>query len=115
MNTVPTIQKLRASLLLALLVLCTLPRFYFHELLADHQDLLVCKHEAEKGTCMHVPGYHCDFHELVVQAPYEPAQPAEALPAPQPLAALATIFRTAHHSFAFRVTDPRGPPPATFI
>jgi len=66
----PTIQKFLAGLLLVVFTISAIPQSFFHDLFAQHKDVVSCEHPGERAACVHQQGFQCGFSDLVVSAPY---------------------------------------------
>jgi hypothetical protein len=104
------IQKILASWLLVLFTISFIPKSYFHDLLADHNDVISCEHPGKDETCIHPKGINCSFNDLVVTAPYVTVSTAwnDLLP---------TIFTENKYSYiqpflevCYLAAESRGPP-----
>lgn len=110
MRNTDLIQKRLALFLLVVFALSATPKIFFHELLANHKDGLVCNKQDKSKPCLHRQAYHCQFDDLVVTAPYLSAVPAISLNNP--------TFVTQHEACVLpqtiaaplRHVDSRGPP-----
>lgn len=64
------IQKLLAAAMLLLFAVSAAPKVFFHELLANHQDVQYCEHPVKASACLHATGINCHFDSIVVNAPF---------------------------------------------
>jgi hypothetical protein len=61
----PIIRKIVASLLLVLFIMSSLPKAYFHDLVADHVDVVSCDQKHSEAV-LHKQSVNCHFDDLVV-------------------------------------------------
>ena len=74
----PVKKNILALALLFVLAVSVVPKTYFHDLIADHKDVLACDHSCRTSSHLHHQGFNCHFDDLVVTAPYV-FQPFEIL------------------------------------
>jgi len=66
-----TIRSFFASCLLVLFVFSITPKIYFHDVIANHKDVVsFCDHPQKSKACLHQKGYDCQVNDLVVTTPY---------------------------------------------
>lgn len=58
-----------ALLLLFVFITGSAPKAFFHDLIADHNDIAACTIDHETDV-LHPHETNCDFNDLVVPAPY---------------------------------------------
>jgi hypothetical protein len=63
-----TIQKSTAVLLLLVFLTSIAPRAFFHDMVANHEDLPDCR-QLHHSTVLHQQGFNCHFDDLVVSVP----------------------------------------------
>jgi hypothetical protein len=63
------IRKALASILLLLFVMSSLPKAYFHDLVADHVDMASCDQKHSQAV-LHKQSINCHFDDLVVTSPF---------------------------------------------
>lgn len=106
-----TIQKLIAACLLVVFTISAAPKFYFHELFADHKDGVECT-KVHHTAVLHQQVYNCHFDELVVNAPFvmqaDLAMPVTSVHFEKALAA----FYCSYQPPSLQHHDSRGPPQA---
>jgi hypothetical protein len=64
------IRKSLAFVLLLLFSMSMAPKVFFHDVLANHEDRLVCRDIDKSTPHIHQPAFHCSFDDLVVSSPY---------------------------------------------
>ena len=60
------ISKLVAAVLVLLLILGVTPKYFLHEVFADHKDTTSCNDVKTDSPCIHNQGYSCVQSDLVV-------------------------------------------------
>jgi hypothetical protein len=67
----PTIRRITALFLLLVFLVSAAPKAYFHDLVADHKDVVTTCHHANPATaCVHQSAINCHFDQLVVSSFY---------------------------------------------
>jgi hypothetical protein len=66
----PVKKNIVALALLFVLAVSVAPKTYFHDLIADHKDVLICDHSCRTSSHLHQQGFNCHFDDFVVTAPY---------------------------------------------
>lgn len=56
--------------MLVVFAISVAPKSYFHELLANHKDIIGCTHAPGSAPCAHQQPFNCHFDDLVVTAPF---------------------------------------------
>jgi hypothetical protein len=74
------ISKAVALLLVMLLMLSITPKFFLHEIFADHNDAASCNDTKLVGPCIHKEGYNCQQSDLVVPNAYLVIESPELIP-----------------------------------
>jgi hypothetical protein len=106
----PTIQKLFASLLVAVFTISFVPKSFFHDLLANHQDVISCEHPGKEATCVHPKGFNCSFDDLVVSTPYVVDTTGFSIGKPDYYISYTSLERKLVLQQYFLGTESRGPP-----
>ena len=71
LNKQKTIQKIYSFFLLLVFSLSSLPKIYFHDVIANHKDVVShCDHPQKVKACLHQATYNCHVEDLVVNATY---------------------------------------------
>ena len=52
------------------LIFASAPKAYFHDLLADHKDVVTCCHPETASPCVHQEAFNCHYDHVVVTAPF---------------------------------------------
>lgn len=112
LQTLSFIKKLWTVSLLVLCFAGSLPKSYFHDLVANHTDEVVCSHPDEQTDCVHPQGYHCGFTDLVVTAPYLPVTQTFALLKAPAYPVFTFAYACELLSNSLLSVESRGPPPA---
>jgi hypothetical protein len=69
LNQKTTIQKTLAIFLVLVFALGTAPKYWFHDLVADHKDQPDCG-QVHHSKVLHQKAPNCHFDDLVVTAPF---------------------------------------------
>jgi hypothetical protein len=69
LNKQTIIRKSLACVLLLLFVMSSLPKAYFHDLVADHVDMASCDQKHSQAV-LHKQSVNCHFDDLVVTIPF---------------------------------------------
>jgi hypothetical protein len=100
------------SLALALLfvfAVSVVPKTYFHDLIADHKDILTCDHSCGTSSHLHPQRFNCHFDDLVVTAPYV-FQSCEILFSVNNLHELNSAYPPSLLKYEIFYKETRGPP-----
>jgi hypothetical protein len=66
-----TIRQVYAFFFLLLFTLSITPKIYFHDVVADHKDVITtCVHPEKPKACLHQQGYNCELNDPVISSPY---------------------------------------------
>jgi hypothetical protein len=63
------IQKTLAIVIIMVFAVSIAPKAWFHDLVADHQDLPDCR-QTHHSKVLHHQGFNCHFDDVVVTAPF---------------------------------------------
>jgi len=61
-----SIRKFLAFALLVVFTISIAPKSYFHDVIANHKDVVSCDHPEQSSSCLHSKAFHCHFDDLVV-------------------------------------------------
>jgi len=60
-----------AFCLLVLFTISVTPKIYFHDVIANHKDVVsLCHHPQKVKACLHPKSFNCQLDDLVITAPY---------------------------------------------
>jgi len=65
-----SIKKIAAFFLLLLFSISIVPKIYFHDVIANHTDAIICDHPQKSKACLHQQGYYCQVNDPVIYSPY---------------------------------------------
>jgi hypothetical protein len=96
--------------LLVFFTISCVPKSFFHDLIANHQDVISCEHPGKAASCVHPKGFNCSFEKLVVTSPYVVAAAGFSIVKPVSF----PTHKRVHSSFVlspyFPHSESRGPP-----
>jgi hypothetical protein len=106
------IQKFIAFTLLIVFSISIAPKAYFHEVIADHKDVLVCHHPEAGSSCAHSQPLNCHFDDLVVTAAFLIEKFQNSLNFPNRYLDKQDSYKLSYHQHPFFHKTSRGPPVA---
>ena len=94
--------------MLVIFSLSITPRVFLHELLADHQDMVL--KGKQQGDYIGKDGFTCDINDLVATSPFTQVQETVQISSPTVYHHPVAWFRETSFQFAPPYIDSRGPP-----
>jgi hypothetical protein len=89
----------------------TLPKIYFHNVIANHVDAIqLCDHPEKSKACLHQKIFHCETENLVVTSPYLFVSAIPGISLSKIFVEINAFFLSAlfHHCVLYK--ENRGPP-----
>jgi hypothetical protein len=106
------IRKFNAAVLLLVFTISMLPKVYFHDAVADHEDKVSCRHLHEVRDCLSQKVLDCDTNTLVVTSSFLFAVPLMIVWRPLLNPAATATYSSSLIDNCFLRSEGRGPPQA---
>lgn len=104
-----TIQKGTAVLLLLVFLTSIAPKAFFHDLVANHEDLPDCR-QFHQSIVLHQQTFNCHFDELVVTGPFVLSSEQVVILSNNYIVAKQACFYRSRIQAFFQQKENRGPP-----